>query len=108
MTASELDHLYYIIPRGRANACSVADLAYDLCGSDRYVRDLIKTLIEERHVPIVTGTGSKSVFVAETPEELDEALAHINSRAMSLLKRKRALRLCRESLAWRPELFPEV
>lgn len=106
MDASDLQHLARILPRGRANACSVADLAYDMCASDRYVRDAIKTLIEEHRIPIVTGTTGKSVYVAETPEEIDEALAHINSRAMSLLKRKRALRLCRESLAWSPELFP--
>ncbi len=105
MDSADLAHLERILPRGRANACSVSDLAYDLCASDRYVRDAIKTLIEERHVPIVTGTTGKSVYIAETPEELDEALAHINSRAMSLLKRKRALRLCRESLAWSPQLF---
>lgn len=108
MDPSDLTHLERILPRGRANACSVADLAYDLCSSDRYVRAAIKTLIEERRVPVVTGTTGASVFVAQTPEELDEALAHINSRAMSLLKRKRALRLCRESLAWSPELFPEL
>ena len=61
--------------------------------------------IEEHRLPVVTGTTADSVFVAQTPEELEGALAHINSRAMSLLKRKRALRLCRENLAWSPTLF---
>lgn len=103
--SADLQHLASILPRGRANACSVADLAYDLCASDRYVREGLEQLVNEHRVPVCTLPTAKGVYVAVTPEELDAADAHLRAKAYALLRRRRSLRLCREHLAFRPTLF---
>lgn len=110
MTPAELTHLDRILPRGRKSACSVADLADAMCAagmyvSDRAVREGLEQLLSERRVPVCTLPVAKGVFVAVTPEEMDAADAHLRSKAMALLHRRRSLRLCRERLSWSPTLF---
>lgn len=105
MDSADLTHLHSILPRGRANACSVADLAYDLCASDRYVREGLEQLVNEHRVPVCTIPTARGVFVAVTPEELDLADAHLRAKAMAMLRRRRSLRLCRERLMYCETLF---
>ncbi len=110
MSPEELTYLDCILPRGRENACSVADLAevMTLCGhpmSDRTIREGLEQLVNQYRVPVCTLPCKNGVFVAATPEELDQADAHLRSKALALLRRRRSLRLCREHLAWSPTLF---
>ncbi len=76
--------------------------------SDREVRAAIEELVTVQHVPVVTLPTNPGVFVAVTSEEVQLARRQIRSRALSLLRRDRALRICAEALSWSPELFPEV
>ena len=105
MTSTDLDTLYLALPYGRSNATSIPTLCRMLGWSDRTVRDGIEALVSERHVAVVTLPTNPGVFIALTPEEVDMADAHLKSKAMSLLHRRRALRMCRERLAWSPTLF---
>lgn len=105
MTPAELDHLAHTLPKGRVKACTVADLAYDMCASDRYIREGLEQLVNERRIPVVTLPTNPGVFIAITPEEVDLADANLRSRAMAILHRRRSLRLCRERLAYSPTLF---
>jgi hypothetical protein len=109
MTTAELHTLFLVLPCGRANATSVPSLCRQLGMSDRAVREGIQQLVDgELHgerVPVVTLPTNPGVWVATTPEELDLADSHLRSKAMSLLHRRRSLRLCREELAWSPTLF---
>jgi len=66
--------------------------------TERTVREGLEQLVNERRVPVVTLPTNPGVFVAVTPEELDSADAHLRSKAMALLRRRRSLRLCREAL----------
>ncbi|HZJ03018.1 MAG TPA: hypothetical protein VFE20_04930 [Thermoleophilia bacterium] len=94
------------LPTGRENGTSVPALAHALGISDRECRALIEALVMEDRVPVVTTPSTKaSVYIAATPEELDAGIGHISSKAGALLRRKRALRQCREHLAWKPTLF---
>lgn len=97
--------LLNLIPRGRRRATSMGELADRLGCSDREVRQLIEELVNDFHVEIVTLPVRRGVFVAETPQEIDLAEAHLRSKTMALLRRRRALRLCRERLAYSPTLF---
>lgn len=113
MDARGLDTLERVLPRGRANATTVADLTYRLelnhwgvsPWSDRSVREGLEQLISERRVPVVTLPTNPGVFVAVTPEELDLADANLKSRAMALLVRRRNLRRCKPQLVYRETLF---
>jgi hypothetical protein len=109
MTSDELHTLFLILPYGRNNATSIPSLCRQLDMSDRAVREGIQQLVDgelnNRRVPVVTLTTSPGVWIALTPEELDLADSHLRSKAMSLLHRRRSLRLCREELAWSPTLF---
>lgn len=93
------------LPTGRRHATSVPILS-SLSGlSEREVRAEIERLVTEERIPVCTLPTAAGIWVAETPEELELADAHIRSKAMSLLRRRRALRLCRERIAWSPTLF---
>jgi hypothetical protein len=93
------------LPAGRCHATSIPALS-SLSGlSEREVRAEIERLVTEDRIPVCTLPVSSGIWIAETPDELELADAHIRSKAMSLLKRRRALRLCRERLAWSPTLF---
>ncbi|MCL5736983.1 MAG: hypothetical protein M1274_15695 [Actinobacteria bacterium] len=97
--------LLSLLPHGRASATSIPALRRLTNMSDREVRAAIEELVTVQHVPVVTAAG---VFIAETPEDVDLAVANLRARSMAMLRRCRALRLARESLAWSPTLFPEV
>ena len=60
---------------------------------------------DPRRVPVVTLPTNPGVFVAVTPAELELAIKGIRGRAMSLLRRQRGLRLCREPLTYSTTLF---
>lgn len=93
------------IPIGRAAAVSVADLVRAADLSDREVRLELARLLNDEHIPVCSLPIRRGIWIAETPEEADVAAEQLRCRAMSLLERCRALRLCRESLAWSPTLF---
>lgn len=98
--------LLRILPKGRENGTSIRSLAATLGISDRECRQLIEELITYERVPVVTIPSSKgAVYVAMTPEELDAGIGHISSKAGALLRRKRALRQCREKLQIDPALL---
>jgi hypothetical protein len=102
---AELDRA---LPRGLAHATSIPALVARLGVSERIVRAGIEQLVNGdmgRRVPVVTLSVAPGVFVAVTPQEVDMADAHLRSKAMSLLHRRRSLRLCREQLAFQPTLF---
>lgn len=105
MDARELDILHSLLPSGRAGATSVRDLVRVTGLDERTVRQGIEQLVNERRIPVVTLTTNPGVFIARTPDELDLADAHLRSKAMAILHRRRSLRLCREELAWSPTLF---
>jgi hypothetical protein len=114
VSPSDLRLLDATLPRGSRNATSVPALMRVLGWSDRQVREAIEQLITEglepqakdpRRVPVVTRPVNPGVFVATTPAELEEAIAGIRGRAMSLLRRQRGLRLCREPLQYTGTLF---
>ena len=93
------------LPRGRLHATSVSELAAATGLSEREVRAGLSELLNDHRVPVVTLPIRRGVYLAETPEDIDQADAHIRSKAMSLLRRRRALRLCRERLMYSPKLF---
>lgn len=89
------------LPRGREHATSVPDLCARLGVSDRVLREGLEQLVNGElghRVAVVTLPTSPGVFVAATPAELDLADAHLHSKALALLKRRRSLRLCRAEL----------
>ena len=100
-----MNDLHLALPYGRENATSIPALCRVLGMSDRAVRDGIEELVNVERVPVVTLTTNPGVFIALTPEEVDLADAHLRSKAMAILHRRRSLRLCREYLAYRPTLF---
>ncbi len=105
MNLSALDRA---LPRGRECATSIPALCSLLGEPERTIREGIEELVNGalgRRVPIVTLPCKPGVFVATSPAELDLGDAHLRSKAMSLLHRRRSLRLCREELAYRPTLF---
>lgn len=93
------------LPRGHKEATSIPELAHRFNVSGREIRQGLERLVIDRHVAVVTLPCRRGVFIAATPEELDAGLAHIDSKAWALLRRRRALRMCREQLAWSPTLF---
>lgn len=109
MTPAELDMLHRALPRGRENATSIPDLCARLLIHDRQVREGIQQLVEGelygRRIPVVTLPRRGGVFIATTPEEIDLGDAHLRSKTMALLHRRRSLRLCREEMVWSPTLF---
>lgn len=116
MTPADLRTLAAALPRGEANATSVGKLARLLECDDRAIREGLEQLVtlglepyakDPRRIPVVTlpKPGGKSVYVAETPEELDKAIRHIRSKAMANLRRARGLRLCREQVVYSETLF---
>ena len=114
MTAAELANLNTVLPRGARNATSVPALARALGWTDRQVREVLEQLVCEglqpqakdpKRVPIVTRPTNPGVFVAVTPDELEEAIAGMRGRAMAMLRRTRGLRLCREQVAYSSTLF---
>lgn len=93
------------IPSGRRHATSVPALCRATGLSDREVRSEIERLVTENHIPIVCLPTNPGVFIATTPAEVELGQRQMRSRAMSLLKRARALRICGEALEWGPTLF---
>lgn len=108
MTPGELRSLLGALPRGRENATSIPALCRRLGAQDRQVREGLQQLVDGElgeRVPVVTLPCRDGVFVATTPEELDLGDAHLRSKAMALLHRRRSLRLCREAMAYTGRLF---
>ena len=101
----DLTDLARALPRGRARATSVSELAATTGLSEREVRAGLSELLSDYRIPVVTLPIRRGVYLAETPEDIDQADAHIKSKAMSLLRRRRALRLVRDQLAYSPTLF---
>ncbi len=98
--------LLAVLPRGPRHAVSVGYLAARLETNEREIRAALENLVCEDHIPVCTLPSPKgSIYIATTPEELDAGIAHISAKAGALLKRKRALRMCREYLAYKPTLF---
>lgn len=77
--------------QGRAKAIPEATLAEIAGLSDtRQVREIVNDLIESGLLIVSSSDGaSGGVFMPATYEEYQEATAHLASRAMALLKRKR-------------------
>lgn len=86
------------IPTGRRHATSVSQLSALSGLSDREVRAEIERLLKEDRVPVCTLPTTNGVWIADGPEDIDAADKHLKAKAMSLLRRRRALRLCREPL----------
>lgn len=94
-------NLLALLPTGRECATSVPCLAQVTGESERAIRAAIEDLVMAGF-PVVTLPCKRGVFMAETPEDLDMAYAHLTSKAMSLLRRRRALRMARARLAMAP------
>ena len=105
MSPAEATFLNALLPRGRANACSVPHLARCTGWNERAVREGLEHLLTEYRVPVCTLPVKDGVYVAVTPEECDAADRNLRSRALAILRRRRALRLAGERLAWSPTLF---
>jgi hypothetical protein len=116
MDATQLQLLSIALPRGERNATSVPALARLFSLDERAIREGLEQLVtvglepharDPRRVAVVTlpRPGGRSVYVAETPEELEKAIRHIRSKAMANLRRARGLRLCREPLQYKSSLF---
>lgn len=93
------------IPSGRAHACSVRDLAVASGMSARAVREELRRLLIEDHVRICSLPIPRGIWIAETPEELRAARAHLLSRLVELRERIDALDLCEQEMCFRPTLF---
>ena len=114
MTPAELHTLNRALPRGQQSATSIPALCRVLGWTDRQTREGMEQLVCEglepqakdpRRVPIVTRPTNPGVFVAVTPEELEEAITGMRGRALAMLRRARGLRLCREQVAYAETLF---
>ena len=88
------------IPHGRENGTSMAALARATGMSEREVRAEIERLVTVDHEPIVTLPTNPGIFRAETIEECRQARAQIRSRAFSLLRRDRGLRLAEQNMVF--------
>ena len=93
-TALVLRHLRH----GRQRATSIPSLAAATRLSEREVRAALADLLNLQRIAVVTLACNPGVFIAETPEELDLADKHLRGKTMALLRRRRALRLCRMQL----------
>ena len=114
LTPAELHHLNRALPRGAHNATSVPALMRALGWSDRQVREGLERLVCEglqpqekdpKRVPVVTRPTNPGVFVAVTPDELEEAITGIRGRGLAMMRRARGLRFCREQVAYCETLF---
>jgi hypothetical protein len=90
-------NLLALLPTGREHATSVARLSYATGESDRTIRAEIERLVLAGF-PVVTLPTNPGVFLAETPEEIDLADKHLKSKAMAMLRRRRALRFAKTDL----------
>ena len=105
MTASDLTLLDAILPRGAANGTDIYTLSIATGLNERSVREGLEELLTIHRVAVCTAPRPNGVYVATCPEECEEADRNLRSRAMAILKRRRALRLAGERLAWSPTLF---
>lgn len=79
--------------QGRAHAIGAADLARQSGLSNRDVRRVIKTLIEQYASPIAsTPTPPAGYYIPETIEEVLATTESLKSRALSILTRMARLR----------------
>lgn len=79
--------------QGRAHAIGAADLARQSGLSNRVVRKVIKTLIEQYASPIAsTPTPPAGYYIPETLEEVLATTESLKSRALSILTRMARLR----------------
>jgi hypothetical protein len=105
MTSQELHLLNAVLPRGAANGTDIPTLSIATGLHERAVREGLSLLLTEFRVPVCTEPRRNGIDVATTPDECAEADHNLRSRAMSLLKRRRALRLAGERLEYTETLF---
>lgn len=84
--------------KGRHNAIPGSVLAADLRVDERTIRELVGELIEDGHLVGSTCRGATRGYFAILDEaDLDEGTAHLRSRALSMLKRYRAVQRAAEA-----------
>jgi len=93
MNDNELRTINYIrnYHRGRSNAITYKDLAFQLEINDREVRDIVSTLVTDYQVPI--GASQEGYFYIIGDEEYRIAHSELISRIKALSRRAKGLRL---------------
>lgn len=76
--------------KGKANALPVAAITRATGIADRRARDVVKSLVEEHHIPI--GSCTAGFYIAETEEEILEVYHTFLSWAFSVLNRAKAFK----------------
>ena len=105
MTDLDLRLLDALLPRGFQNATSIPHLSRCTGWNERKVREGLEMLLNDHRVAVCTLAQPNGVYVAVSPEECEAADHNLRSRALAILRRRRALRLAGERLNYSSTLF---
>jgi len=93
------------LPKSRSGATSIPALVRDTGLSDRAVRAALEELVVAYELSVVTLPIARGVWITNEPEEARAAARQLESRAIALHRRARALRRAADRLEYRETLF---
>jgi hypothetical protein len=105
MERDQLHLLNAVLPRGAQNGTDIPTLSIATGLHERAVREGLSLLLNDHRIAVCTAPRPNGIYVATTPEECDEADRNLRSRALAILRRRRALRLAGERLEYSETLF---
>jgi hypothetical protein len=102
-----LKDLLAALPRSRKRATSCLFLSCLLGITEREVRDQIKTLREDFHIPVMALPVRMGVWLSDDPDEVKKLIACQTSRARSIEKSIRSLERVLADMSYSGSLFDE-
>lgn len=102
---AHLADLCRAVPRSRAKATSIPALARLLDRDQRTIREQIKELREDYHIPVMAIPTRNGVWITDDPLELEVLIALQTSRARSIERSVRVLQQVADNLSYSPSLF---
>ena len=92
MLTYEEEKILKALGTGEANACTYKTLAWRTRINERTVREIVASLVKDKHYCICTNSQSGYYF-ASNREEWNHADKELGARIRELAKRKRGLRI---------------
>lgn len=102
---AHLDALRRVLPRTRLEATTMKALASLLDRDERIIRDEIKTLREDYHIPVMALPTRNGVWITDDPIEVDILICLQTSRARSIERSVKVLQQVRDAMSYSPALF---
>lgn len=96
-----------VLPVGRANARTIAELA-TICGiSRRECEEALQAIADDGVLPLVaTSTAPYGVYLATTPQELDDYAKRLQQRLVTQYRRIRGVRKAAQRMRDQPVYEP--